>query len=87
MGSCISHPGPPRSIEIELLHEIGDGFHNVSCHCGRVVMHLRCDVCLHISVSLCVCTYMHTCVRACMCAMQTLSNAFNADIHEVGENG
>ena len=53
MGSLISHPGPPWSIEIELLHDIvGDGFHNVSCHCGSVVMHLRCDVRLHISVSL-----------------------------------
>ena len=77
MGSLISHPGPPWSIEIELLHDInivGDGFHNVSCHCGSVVMHLRCDVRLHISVSLTVCTYMCTWVRGCTCAMQTLSN-------------
>ena len=74
VGSLISHLGPPWSIEIELLHKIGGGFHNVLCRYERVVMHLRCVVCLHIylCVCVCVCTCVHACVRArvqCICCL------------------
>jgi len=66
VGSLISHLGPPWSIEIELLHKIGGGFHNVLCDYERVVASpVRC-VFAYIYISLCVCVYVRVYMRACV---------------------